>query len=93
MLVSFINTTKKGLNDMQEAVISGQWESVADLAHKMLPPCRHIGATDLCNLLKKIEESIQNNVDPGSVEILTRESFREFEAVSELIEERITKIN
>jgi CheY-like chemotaxis protein/HPt (histidine-containing phosphotransfer) domain-containing protein len=93
MLVSFIDTTKKGLNDMQEAVISGQLESVPDLAHKMLPPCRHIGASDLCNFLRKIEESIQNNVDTGAVETLSRESFREFEAVSELLKERITKIN
>ena len=36
MLVSFIATTKKGLNDLQEAVKSGQWETVADLAHKMM---------------------------------------------------------
>ncbi len=47
MLVSFNNTTEKGLEEMHEAVISGQWESVADLAHKMMSPCRHIGAMDL----------------------------------------------
>ena len=56
MLVSFIDTTRRGLKDMQEAVTSGQWESVANLAHKMLPPCRHIGASDLYNLLRQIEE-------------------------------------
>jgi len=93
MLVSFIVTTKKGLNDMQEALISGLGEQVADLAHKMLPPCRHICASDLYNFLKKIEESIQNKADTGTVETLTRESIREFEAVSELIEEHIRKMN
>jgi HPt (histidine-containing phosphotransfer) domain-containing protein len=93
MLVSFIDSTKKGLKDMQEAVISGQWKSVADLAHKIIPPCRHIGATDLCNFLRKIEENIQNNVDTLVVETLTGESVREFEAISDLLKEHIAKIN
>ena len=92
MLVSFIATTKKGLNDMQEAVKSGQWETVADLAHKMLPPCRHIGASDLVDLLKKIEESSLNNVDVSAAESLSGESLREFETVSELINAHILNI-
>ena len=93
MLVSFIDSTKKGLKDMQEAVISGQLASAEDLAHKMLPPCRHIGATDLCNLLRKIEESNQKNIGQQALETLARESIIEFEAVSELIKERITKLS
>jgi len=93
MLISFIDTTKNGLTDMQKAVRSGKWESVADLAHKMLPPCRHINASDLSNLLKKIEESIQNKPDPVAVETLTKESCIEFEAVSEILKEQIAKIN
>jgi signal transduction histidine kinase/CheY-like chemotaxis protein/HPt (histidine-containing phosphotransfer) domain-containing protein len=93
MLVSFIDTTKKGLNEMQEAVLSGQWESGEKLAHKLLPPCRHLGASDLYNFLKKIEESFHNKADIGAVETLTRESIIEFEAVSELIQEHISKIS
>jgi signal transduction histidine kinase/CheY-like chemotaxis protein/HPt (histidine-containing phosphotransfer) domain-containing protein len=93
MLISFIDSTEKGLKDMQEAAISGRVESVADLAHKMLPPCRHIGASDLCSLLRKIEENIQKKVEPGAIETLTRESLVEFETVNELIKKRIAKIS
>jgi len=93
MLISFIDSTEKGLKEMQEAAISGRVESVADLAHKMLPPCRHIGASDLCILLRKIEENIQKKVEPGAIETLTRESLVEFETVSELIKKRIAKIS
>jgi signal transduction histidine kinase/response regulator RpfG family c-di-GMP phosphodiesterase len=93
MLVSFIKTSRNGLKDVQKAVLSGQWELVADLAHKMIPPCRHIGAIDLCNSLKKIEENIQNKVDIEVIDKLTGESIRELEAVNELIQEHITKIN
>ncbi len=92
MLVTFNETTKKGLMEMHEAVKSGLWESVADLAHKLMPPCRHIGATDLYNYLRRIEESVQNKIDIEAVKILTRESFREFEAIRIFLNEHIAKI-
>jgi len=92
MLVTFLDTTRKGLKEMHEAVISGQWEPVSDLAHKMLPPCRHIGASVLYNFLRRIEESIQNRVDTQVIETLTKESLKEFEIISELLEEQIAKI-
>ena len=92
MLVSFIDSTQKGLKEMKEAAFSGRLDSVADLAHKMLPPSRHIGAADLCNLLRKIEESIQKKAEPGSIVTLTNESILEFESITELLKEHITKI-
>jgi len=92
MLVSFIESTKKGLDEMKEAVRAGGLETVAELAHKMLPPCRHIGALELSSLLKKIEENTKNQVDLHDLEGMTDTSISEFEAISILIEEQITKI-
>ncbi len=92
MLASFINTTGKGLKEMQDAAISKKWETVADLAHKILSPCRHIGAMDLYNLLSKIEKSIRNNNVSESIEAMTRKSLKEFEIVSEAINEHISKL-
>lgn len=92
MLVSFIDSTKKGLDEMQEAVKSGRVDYIADLAHKMLPPCKHIGASDLCNLLRKIEENIKKKAEPLALEKLSEETIREFEVVSGLIKDQITKI-
>lgn len=93
MLVSFVTTTQKGLKDIQVASMSGQWDSVANLAHKLLPPSRHIGATNLCNLLSTIEKDIRNNNSTESIETLTLKSLREFEAISELLKEQIAKMN
>ena len=93
MLVSFIESTKKGLEEMKEAVRTGELDAVAELAHKMLPPCRHIGASELANLLKKIEENTKNMVDLHNLEGMTETSIREFEAISLLIEEQIAKIS
>ena len=93
MLLSFIDSTKQGINDMQEAVNSGKVDHVADLAHKMLSPSRHIGANGLCNLLKKIEENVHKKIEPNNLEMLTRESLLEFEVVSGLIKEHVANIS
>jgi signal transduction histidine kinase/CheY-like chemotaxis protein/HPt (histidine-containing phosphotransfer) domain-containing protein len=93
MLSSFINTTEKGLKELQDAVTSQQWDTVADLAHKILSPCRHVGAMDLYDLLSKIEKSIRNNNNTESVEFLTGKSLKEFETVSELLNKHISKLN
>lgn len=93
MLIAFIDSTKKGLNEMQEAVISGQLDSVTEMAHKMLPPARHVGASYLCKVLKEIQENIQKMADLRTIEILTDKSLVEFDNVSELIKEHIAKIS
>jgi signal transduction histidine kinase/FixJ family two-component response regulator len=92
MLEKFIETTGKGLAAMNEAVESRQWKAAADMAHKISPPCRHIGAGVLYHLLKKIEETIRNHADTGSVKKLAGESVMEFEAVRELLYACIAKI-
>lgn len=93
MLLSFIDSTEKGINEMQMAAKSGRLDSVGELAHKMLPPCRHIGALDLYNLLRRIEEHLQKKFEPKVLEQLTGESLMEFESISGLIKEHIVKIN
>jgi signal transduction histidine kinase/DNA-binding NarL/FixJ family response regulator len=93
MLTSFIDSTKKGLNDMLDAVRSGQLNPVAELAHKLLPPARHIGASELCRLLMNIGENIKSKADVQSIEKIVIESLSEFDIVSGLINEQISKIN
>jgi len=93
MIVSFTDTTKDGLQEMNEAVFSQQWEKVANLAHKLLPPCRHIGATELCTVLRQIEESVQKEVDSDLIEKLSEKSLLEFKIVSDLLNEHILKFD
>ena len=92
MLASFIYTTKKGLVGLHEAVLLSQWETVASLAHKLLAPCRHIGAMDLCNILGMIEKGIKKDINVEAIEILSIESLKEFEVISGLLNEHITKM-
>ncbi len=93
MLISFIESTRNGLKEMEEAVNSENTDLVCELAHKMLPPGRHIGATGLCNSLKKIEDGVKNKIDSESLQSYIQESSQEFSAISYLIDMHIAKIN
>jgi YesN/AraC family two-component response regulator len=92
MLVSFIESTENGLSEMREALGSGLLETVGELAHKMLPPCRHIGASELSFLLKKVEENIRQKGEKETLVTLTGKTFTEFDAVRELVKIEIEKI-
>ena len=85
MLISFTDSTERGLKEMTEAIKSDLLDQIAELAHKMLPPARHIGAVELSDLLKKIEESVKSKTDIMILEKLISDSVSEFETVKEEI--------
>jgi HPt (histidine-containing phosphotransfer) domain-containing protein len=92
MLDSFIHTTKKGLDEIAESVMTGQLDKVSELAHKLMSPCHHIGAMSLYNLLVAIEKGAVNRLDAGKIESLIVESVKEFEDIRELLNRHITKM-
>lgn len=93
MLDSFINTTGKGIREILDAVKKQQWEQAADISHRIQPPCRHIGAMELYNLLNRIEKTIRNKENTGSIEMMAENASTEFGIVTGLINDHITKMN
>jgi signal transduction histidine kinase/CheY-like chemotaxis protein/HPt (histidine-containing phosphotransfer) domain-containing protein len=93
MLVTFLETTTRGLQEMNEAIASGQVNTVGDLAHKMLPPCRHLGASDMCNHLRNIEDLARNTGETTTIEPLVTECYREFETIRDFLNSEIAKIS
>jgi CheY-like chemotaxis protein len=91
MLESFLKTTEKGLEEMKEAAKNGDYESVAGLSHKLQPPCRHLGATDLFNMLSKVEKKVKNN-ETWSVESEIKGILSEFSFVRQAVADQISKI-
>jgi HPt (histidine-containing phosphotransfer) domain-containing protein len=75
---------------MKEAYVQDDTERVADLAHKLLPPARHIGASDLSNVLRKIEVDIRNSNDLRDLESDINISATEFALVRDLVNEQIS---
>lgn len=89
MILTFVDTTGKGLQDMHHAIDAGRLDTVEYLAHKILPPCRHIGAKDLSALLEKIEKGIRNHTDNEIIKTLILEAIQEYEIVSELLKQEL----
>lgn len=87
MLETFNHSTTDGINVIQIGYANDDWEMVANEAHKISSPCKHLGAHDLYFMLKRIEnitrsrkgtklikdalKSLQNEVDLVTAEIDT----------------------
>ena len=93
MLEKFIDSTVKGLKDMNTALESEKWEQVADAAHKISPPCRHIGALTLLGYLKQIESNARDHGNLNSLKKLAGQSAREFETVKKIIHDELANIS
>lgn len=55
MITQFEKTTSAGLEEMETAVDQGRFGTVKELAHKLIPPSRHLGLSELLELLREIE--------------------------------------
>lgn len=92
MLDSFITSSEKLLDEIQDAVREKNWGSVSDFSHKMIPACRHIGAMDLCKLLSDIEKSARKNNPSGSLETMVTKATEEFIVVRKLLNDHLEKL-
>lgn len=57
MLRLFIKATSEGVNNLDETYKAQNWKGLSDAAHKMAPPCKHLGVMDLYNNLKILEKT------------------------------------
>jgi len=55
MIMQFEKTTFEGLGEMETALDEGRFGRVRDLAHKLIPPSRHLGLSRLLEQLMDIE--------------------------------------
>jgi CheY-like chemotaxis protein len=55
MIMQFEKTTFEGLQEMETALEEGRFGMVRDLAHKLIPPSRHLGLSRLLEQLMDIE--------------------------------------
>jgi len=55
MIIQFEKTTLEGLEEMETALDEGRFGTVRELAHKLIPPSRHLGLSLLLEQLREIE--------------------------------------
>ncbi len=60
MILIFMRSTASGIENMKQALELENWQGIADAAHKMSSPCKHINANHLYHKLKLLEEYTRN---------------------------------
>lgn len=92
MLQTFIGTTATGLAEMKASLLAGERQKAGDIAHKLMPPCRHLGAVNLHILLREIEKNCTSNDNDDQFEELIDKTALEYKEISTLLNEHIEKI-
>lgn len=87
MLETFVQTITKGLASIQKSIDQSDIDMVAEHAHRIASPCKHLNANALYACLKKIENGIRND------EITMKEVTELYAEVKELAQQVLTKVN
>jgi HPt (histidine-containing phosphotransfer) domain-containing protein len=93
MLAQFIESTERGLGEIEGFIEKGEVTKAADTAHKISAPCKHVGAKVLYSYLKSIEK--HNGLNDGHAELikLSTDSKKEFEVLKNILQAHLLKMS
>ena len=92
MIDLFIQSAKKCRSGLTKANDEKDSEAVAEAAHKLAPPAKHMQANQLYDILKELEiHGNQANPDWPAMETKIRKAEEEINALVSLLTEHITK--
>lgn len=83
IIASFLSETRKHLSLLEEYLQAGQYDSLAKLAHKMLPMFRQFELNDITPLLEKVEHSGKTNLSPDSINELLQAIIKKTKTIIE----------
>ncbi len=92
MLEKFIESFEVGYQNLVSAVKNESRKQISDIAHKMVSPCRHIGARALVTGLKKIEKMADENTSFSMIGENLDAIRGEFGEVKQQIESHLANI-
>lgn len=93
MLEVFIETAKKSINTIKQAMKTENYSQIADEAHKMAPPCRHLNADNLHQLLNRLEKNAgDRNNNTEMLSELVKQTENELEKVIRRINIELTRL-
>jgi len=92
MLTLFRTNFIQNLSQMKDAVAKGDLEKAGMKAHKMIPPCGHLGLTDIAKSLKVIENAKEKNVGIEEVRNRGIEIEKKGDEILKIIEIEMEKL-
>ncbi len=91
MLETFVKSYQQGLRQIDEKLEINEYHEIAELAHKICSPCRHLGADELWRLTKKLENECKSDVQNNNISKLVVDLKDEFIEVERLINDTLKK--
>lgn len=91
MLQVFVDTTTRGMQNLDNNCKRKNWSAVADTAHQMIPSCRHMEANTLMNILKNIETEIRDNNRMNQIPDLVTQAKNESKLLLQEIKQEINR--
>lgn len=88
MLNLFIKTSNEGVKLLEDNLKSLNWDGLSDAAHKMAPPCRHLGAMNLYKNLKELERLGSNS--PEKAEQMVESVKNQVSRITSKIAQKMT---
>lgn len=92
MLATFLEGTKKGLQQLEEFVKKEDWYMMGEIAHKISSPCNHIGAEKLYLLVKKLEQMGRKKEGLEEVQSTFNEAKLEAQNVFSIVEQELNAV-
>lgn len=92
MLQTFVQSTESGLQKIHEAFDKGELLSIADQAHKISAPCKHLKAEKLYQQLKKLESSTRMGEKNSKTKLLIHSIQEEFNFIRPIIDHELEQI-
>jgi len=93
MLVKFIESFESGMKKIDEAIQEEDREKIAEMVHKLESPCRHIGAYNLLDFLKKMETVVKKFNKLSEIKDYFISIKAEFSEVKREIEKNLFEIS
>ncbi len=90
MLEIFLKNNRADFAQLDEAVKAGDLKQIRSLTHKMIPPCRHLGFTDIVDLLRKMEHAAEDD-QTDNVRSFHEDLCVEIEQMYPLVEQELRK--
>jgi hypothetical protein len=92
MLVLFINNFSNGMKELKEKLNEGNKQDLASVAHKMVPPCRHLGLNDIVKILKSIEGAGRNEMEITELNLHIKNLEKDGKKIIQQLESEVERI-
>jgi len=90
MLRIFIRSSEESLAKFQKNLQNSDWSALAETAHKLAAPAKHLQATSLYNHLKKLETTVEN-LNPDEIKALIDSITMEINNINSILKQKLGK--